>query len=68
MKTLKKLSKTAREWCEFSGYDVKEVKELMGSESFAVIKLENKREMNLEGVDYNYPYILFDPFNLIKTI
>ena len=22
--------------------------------------------MNIEGVDYNYPYILFDPFHLVK--
>lgn len=39
MKTLKKLSKKAREWCELSGYDVEKVKELMNSESFAIIEL-----------------------------
>ena len=66
MKTLKKLSKKAREWCELSGYDVEKVKKLMNSESFAIIELETKREMNIEGVDYNYPYILFDPFHLVK--
>jgi len=63
MKTLKKLSKKAREWCELSGYDVEKVKELMNSNSFAIFKCETKYEMNLEGVDYNYPYVIFDPFN-----
>ena len=65
MKTLKRLSKKAAEFCEMSGYDVERVKELMNSNSFAIERLETKKEMDEEGCDYAYPYKIFDPFHLL---
>ena len=65
MKTLKRLSKKAVEFCEMSGYDVERVKELMNSNSFAIERLETKKEMDEEGCDYAYPYKIFDPFHLL---
>ena len=62
MKTLKRLSKKATEWCELMNYDVDKVKENMQSNSFAVQKLETVEEIEYEGVDRNYPYRLFNPF------
>lgn len=64
MKTLKRLSKKAVEFCELCGYDVERVKELMNSNSFAIERLE-KKEMDEEGCDYAYPYKIFDPFHLL---
>lgn len=62
MKTLERLSKKAKEWCEFMGYDIDKVKENMESDSFAVEVL-NKEEAEDEGCDMNYPYRLYNPFN-----
>ena len=64
MKTLTRLSKKALAWCELMNYDVDKVKENMQSDAFAVEKLETIEEMEAEGVDRNYPYRLFNPFNL----
>ena len=64
MKTLTRLSKKAVAWCELMNYDVEKIKENMRSDSFAVEKLETIEEMEDEGVDRNYPYRLFNPFNL----
>ena len=62
MKTLTRLSKKAVKWCKLMNYDVEKIKENMKSDSFAVEKLETK-EVEAEGVDKNYPYRLFNPFN-----
>ena len=64
MRTMKKLSKKALVWCKLMNYDVEKIKENMKSGSFAVEKLETIEEMEAEGVDRNYPYRLFNPFNL----
>ena len=64
MKTLTRLSKKAAKWCKLMNYDVEKIKENMRSDSFAVEKLETIEEMEDEGVDGNYPYRLFNPFNL----
>lgn len=64
MKTLTRLSKKAVAWCELMNYDVEKIKENMKSDSFAVEKLETIEEIRDEGVDKNYPYRLFNPFNL----
>ena len=64
MKTLEKLSKKAAEFCELSGYDVTTVKELMKSNSFALQKCETQREMEEEGVDFSYPYVIWNPYSL----
>lgn len=63
MKTLTRLSKKAVEYCEFSGLDVNKVRENMKSENFAFQICETKEEMHLHDVDYNYPYVIFNPFN-----
>jgi hypothetical protein len=64
MKTLKRLSKRAAEWCELSGYDPAKVRENMKSNSFAVERLETKKEVESNGADPRYPYRIFNPFNL----
>lgn len=64
MKTLNRLSKKAIEFCEMSGYDVKKIRENMKSDSFAFQICENKSEMDENGTDYAYPYVIFNPFNL----
>jgi len=63
MKTLKKLSKKATEYCKYSGYDVRKVKELIKYNSFAIQKLETKEEIKSANVDFMYPYQIFNPFN-----
>ena len=64
MKTLDRLSKKAARFCEMSGYDVDKVKEAMKSGSFAVCVCETKSEMEDEGVDFSYPYVIWNPYNL----
>lgn len=63
MKTLEKLSENAIEFCELSGYDVEKVKESMKSSAFSFNECETKEECDEEGVDYNYPYTIYNPFN-----
>ncbi|CCZ08572.1 uncharacterized protein BN783_00518 [Odoribacter sp. CAG:788] len=63
MKKLTRLSKKAIEFCELSGYDVNKIRENMKSESFAFQICETREDMNDNGVDYNYPYVIFNPFN-----
>jgi hypothetical protein len=64
MKNLDRLSKKAAEFCEMSGYDVDKVKEAMKSGSFAVQKCETKSEMEDEGFDFSFPYVIWNPYNL----
>lgn len=64
MKNLTKLSKKAEMFCELSGYDAEKVREAMNGDSFAIQRCETKNEMDYEGVDYAYPYIIYNPFNL----
>ena len=61
MKTLKKLSKNASEFCELSGFDPDKVKEAMKSSAFSIQRCETKMDMYNEGVDYAYPYKIFNP-------
>lgn len=63
MKTLKKLSKNASDFCELSGFDPDKVKEAMKSSAFSIQRCETKMEMDDEGVDYAYPYTIFNPCN-----
>jgi len=63
MKTLTRLSKKAAEFCSLSGYDTDKIRELMKYESFSILKIETKKEIDDEGVDYNYPYKIFNSFN-----
>jgi hypothetical protein len=58
-----KISKKVTEWVELSGYDIEKVKKNMKHFSFAVEKLSVK-EAKEEGCDMNYPYRLFNPYNL----
>ena len=64
MKTLKRLSKKATEFCALSNYDADKVKELMKSKSFALMSLETKKEMEDAGVDVSFPYMVWNPYNL----
>jgi len=61
MKKIKKLSKKASEWIEYSGYDKEKIKENMKSDFFHVEKL-SKKEAKEEGCDMNYPYRLYNPY------
>lgn len=58
MKNLKRLSAKAIEFCEMSGYDIEMIREGMKSGSIALQVCETKEEMENEGVDYNYPYVI----------
>ena len=64
MKTLSKLSKNAAIFCINSGYDVDKVKEAMKSTSFSIQRCETKGEMIYNGVDYQFPYVIFNPYNI----
>jgi len=64
MKNLEKLSKKAEMFCSLSGYDVDKVKEAMGTSLFELVRCESKDEMDYEGVDYEYPYVIYNPFNI----
>lgn len=63
MKNLKKLSEKASEFCLLSGYDVNKIKEAMKSNSFAIQKCETYSEMKDEGVDFSFPYVIWNPYN-----
>lgn len=64
MKTLKRLSKKAIEFCEMSGLDARKVKNAMQIEGISINVCETIKEMDDNGVDYNYPYIIANPFNM----
>ena len=64
MKNITKISPKVAEWCNMMNYDIQKVKENMNRNSFAVQKCETREEMNNEGVEYDHPYILFNPFNI----
>ena len=64
MKTLKRLSKKASEFCALSNYDADKVKEAMKSKSFALMSLETKKEMKDAEVDVSFPYMVWNPYNL----
>lgn len=64
MKTLEKLSKKAARFCEYEGLELKKVKEAMKSGSFSIQKCESKREMEEEGVDFSFPYVVYNPYNI----
>ena len=61
MKTLTRLSKKAEIFCDLSGLDADKVKEAMKSSAFSIQRCETKMEMDDEGVDYAYPYKIFNP-------
>lgn len=67
MRTLAKLSKKAAKFCELSGFDTDKVKEAMKSNSFAVQRCETKTEMEYEGVDFSFPYVIWNPYNIDIT-
>jgi predicted transcriptional regulator len=64
MKTLQRLSKKAVKFCELSNYDIDKVRESMKSSQFALEVCETKSEMDENGVDYSFPYVVFNPFNI----
>lgn len=64
MKTLTKLSKKAEMFCELSGYDVEKVRDAMNGDSFAIQRCESKEDMDYYWVDYDYPYVIYNPFNI----
>ena len=67
MKSLEKLSKKAIEFCKYEGLDIEKVKEAMKGGSFSVQKCETKSEMEEEGVDFSFPYVIWNPYNLDVT-
>ena len=65
MKTLKRLSKKAAIFCEKSGYDINKVKKLMKtSKCFSLKKCITKADMDFYEVDYSYPYVIWNPYNI----
>jgi hypothetical protein len=67
MKNLSKLSKKATEFCELSGFDVDAVKSHMRYGCFNIQKCETKKEMKDAGVDFSYPYVIWNPYSLSLT-
>ena len=66
MKTLKRLSKKAAIFCEKSGHDINKVKKLMNeSKCFSLKKCLTKKDMDFYEVDYNYPYVIWNPYNIV---
>ena len=63
MKTLKRLSKKAAEFCELCGYDPAKVRENMKGEAFSIERLETIDEIEKYSADRSYPYHIFNPFN-----
>lgn len=59
------ITRKVEEFCELMQIDVYTLKECMKSSQFSLLKCETKEEMDNEGVSYNYPYVIFDPFNLL---
>ncbi len=65
MKTqMKKLSPKVKEWIYLSGYDENLIRYHMKNSFFAVEKVTDKETIESEGLDKNYPYVLFNPYNL----
>lgn len=64
MKTLSKLSSKAIEFCDLSGYAIDKIREAMKCDAFVLQRCETMTEMNEEGVDYSFPYIVFNPYNI----
>ncbi len=64
MKTLSRISKKAEKFCDLSGLDVEKVKEAMKTGSFSIQKCETRTEMDEEGVDYSFPYVVWNPYNI----
>jgi len=64
MKTLDRLSSKAIQFCEFEGLDIEKVKKAMKCQSFAINRCENRTEMDKEGVDYSFPYVIWNPYNI----
>lgn len=64
MENLKQISKKASEYILMSGYDVEKVEKAMESNSFALQVCETKQEIDDNGCDYNYPYVIWNPYNI----
>lgn len=64
MRNLKRLTKKATEFCELSGLSVIKVQEAMKLDSFAFLRCESKSEMDENGVDYSFPYVIYNPYNI----
>ena len=59
-----KITKNLKEFLELSNFDIDKVKNLLKSDSFAIYKISSKKEIKEKGYDYNYPYEIYNPFNL----
>ena len=63
MNNVSKTSKKINEWASFMGYDIQKIKTCMKSpKTFGIEKLTAK-EAKEEGLDLNYPYRLYNPYN-----
>lgn len=62
--TVKNLTQTVKEWLYLSGYDENLVRYHMKNSqtAFAILKVTGKEALEREGVDKNYPYIIFNPY------
>ena len=67
MKTIERLSKKAIDYCDLSGFDSDKVREAIKSGAISIEKFETKKEMDEEGIDYSYPYVVNNPYNIDIT-
>ena len=65
MKTLKRISKNAATFCKLSGISVDGLKYQINCGQLVLKKCETRAEMDYYGVDYNYPYVIWNPYNII---
>lgn len=63
MKQITRLTKKISEFCHLSEIDETKVKNAMKSNLFSVQKCETKTEMEEEGVDFSFPYVICNPYN-----
>lgn len=63
MTPVKKLSPKLKEWLEINGYDIELVKYHMKNSPMVIWRVTGKRERRREGVDDNYPYLIWNTFN-----
>ena len=64
MKTLKRISKKAAVFCELSGINLDGLKYQINCGQLQIKRCETKEEMDLNGVDYSYPYVISNPYEL----
>ncbi len=62
MKTINEMNEKIREFAELSGLDAAKLEKNLGYSGFEILECETPEEMEENGVDENYPYVVKNPF------